>query len=300
MTMDYKKVGVWLAIIALLVNVPRFVLVFLRVDGILLPLEVEGVMLGASGIATGLVLTGGGAFIAHRLAESKVRGIPRIFLVVCWISLLVFSVILLAPLLVSAIRTSPLKDVFSSNFSQWLWAVVAVLAVEVLAAGSVAATALKDEEVHTQGDEPSVFSLLSKSLVRRLEHHIAPQPSVHLPNASGGSETVVPTAVDTGKNATQLVTGDIQQEADPQGQNNPLNRDEPHIEADRQHPKSERQKLLLELIKPLTKEEEIAVDELANHLGVSRQTIYRDLSDLKKTNQLRIEEGKIVLSESGN
>jgi len=298
--MNYNKVGVWLAIIALLVNVPRFVLVFLRVDGIVLPLEVEGVMLGASGIATGLVLTGGGAFIAHRLAESKVRGIPRIFLVLCWLSLLVFSVILLAPLLVSAIRTSPLKDVFSSNFSQWLWAVVAVLAVEVLAAGSVAATAVKDEGEHTQGDEPSVFSLLLKSLIRRMEHHIAPRLSVHSPNSSEGSETTVPKAVGTGKITSQSVTGDIQQETNPPAQNDPLERDEAHIEAERQHSKSERQKLLLELIKPLTKEEDIAVDELADHLGVSRQTIYRDLSELKKTNQLWIEEGKIVLRESGN
>ena len=35
-------------------------------------------MLGATGLATGLVLTGGGAYIAHTLAESKAHGATQV------------------------------------------------------------------------------------------------------------------------------------------------------------------------------------------------------------------------------
>ncbi len=55
-----KKVGLWLALSALLVNGPRFVIIFLKVDSIDIPKPMEATLLTATGIATGLVLTGGG------------------------------------------------------------------------------------------------------------------------------------------------------------------------------------------------------------------------------------------------
>ena len=83
-------------------------------------------MMAATGLATGLVLTGGGAYIAHTLAESKARGVTQFVMVICWFLLLVFSVILLAPLMVASIRVSPLQSVFTSNISQWVWGITAV------------------------------------------------------------------------------------------------------------------------------------------------------------------------------
>ena len=52
--------------------------------------------------------------------------------------------------------------------------------------------------------------------------------------------------------------------------------------------------MLLGLLEPLQTEAEINVDELAKRLGVSRQTIYRDLGSLEESEKLlQIEDGRV-------
>jgi hypothetical protein len=48
-----QKIALWLALAALGVNAPRFVILFLNVDGIYLPRGLEGLLLAITGIVTG-------------------------------------------------------------------------------------------------------------------------------------------------------------------------------------------------------------------------------------------------------
>ena len=285
-----KKVGLWLAIAALLVNGPRFILVFLRVDNIDIPLQTEAIMIGATGLATGLVLTGGGAYIAHTLAESKVRGVTQFVMVACWFLLLVFSVILLAPLMVASIRVSPLQSVFTSNISQWVWGITSVTSIEVIAAAAMAAYAQEGKsQDEVRADKTSAASILTGALVRRLETQIAPPPPHH---SSDGSEARF--SANQPANSGEIVTQPALARDQPQDERRTafgsLNGGEPSATTGSRITKDERQKLLLDLLKPLRNEAEIRADELAKQLGVSRQSIYRDLSELKQRNLVRIED----------
>lgn len=149
-----KGVTLALVIIALLVNAPRFVLVFLRADSLELGKQFEAGLLILTAIATGCVLSGGGAVIAHTLAKHKHGGRWRQALAAIWLAMLAFSVVLIAPLMVAGIRSSDLAKVLDTNAWQWGWAIVAVLAVEVLAAGAMIANALADEPIAQQQEQP--------------------------------------------------------------------------------------------------------------------------------------------------
>jgi hypothetical protein len=139
-------VGVKIASAALVVNTVRYVLVFLRVDSLRFPPQVEGFLLAASAISTGVVLTGGGVYIAHSVAVSRGSGarywLKFALLVLAWLALLLFAVVLLAPALVAGWRSSTFAEVIPAPLD-WLWAIVAVTAVEVLAGASVLAESLK-------------------------------------------------------------------------------------------------------------------------------------------------------------
>ena len=288
-----KKVGLWLAIAALLVNGPRFILIFLRVDNIDIPLQTEAIMLGATGLATGLVLTGGGAYIAHTLAESKVRGVTQFVMVTCWFLLLVFSVILLAPLMVASIRVSSLQSVFTSNISQWVWGITSVTSIEVIAAAAMAAYAQEGKsQDEVRADKTSAASILTGALVRRLETQIAPQQLSHS-LADPGEDFVANQAANDGKIVTQSLAQSKQPEYEISSAHGSVNGNGSREPQSTSRSKSERQKMLLGLLEPLKTEAEISVDRLANLLGVSRQTIYRDLDQLKSQQLLQIEDGRV-------
>lgn len=144
-----RKIALWLALAALGVNAPRFVILFLLVDRIYLPLGLEAVLLAVTGIATGVVLSGGGAYVAHVLAHRIPGGSVRVFLTMSWIMLLVFNVILLAPMMVMAIQMSRLVAVLNTPDSQWMWSVTAIVSVEWLAGSAMAAYALLDRNRHS-------------------------------------------------------------------------------------------------------------------------------------------------------
>jgi len=291
-----KKIGLWLAIAALLVNGPRFVLIFLRVDGINIPLQAEAVMLGATGIATGLVLTGGGAYMAHRLAEARARGTIQFVMILCWFLLLLFSVILLAPLLVSAIRLSALNTVLTSNFFQWIWSITAVAAVEIISAGAMAAYALEGKK--REGDEHetqhSAMSILTGALVRRLENSIAPQPIMTVSASyqpiknTINSEPLVPVSVDG-------LESHAQNGKSEESHGESVAEERSTGEREQKFAKSERQRLLVEFLREITRETDIQVDRLADKFKVSQQTIYRDLADLKAQKRLRIEDSTVTV-----
>lgn len=292
-----KKIGLWLAIAALLVNGPRFVIIFLRIDNIDLPLQAEATMLGATGVATGLVLTGGGAYIAHSLAESKARGMTQFVMVFCWFLLLLFSVVLLAPLMVSAIRISPLQLVLASTFSQWIWSITAVAAVEIIAAGAMAAYAIEDRSNESFSEKPdnSAFSILSNALVRRLEKGIANETQAVTTSVVTAPREAV-TMSQMAENVTRPSESqvlEVERNETAQQQAEMIDEDEQTTDPDEKYSKKERQALLLEMLAHIQSEEEIQVEELAQELFVSRQTIYRDLAELKSQKLLQVEDSTV-------
>ena len=211
-------------------------------------------------------------------------------MVTCWFLLLVFSVILLAPLMVASIRVSPLQSVFTSNISQWVWGITSVTSIEVIAAAAMAAYAQEGKsQDEVRANKTSAASILTGALVRRLETQIAPPPPHH---SSDGSEARF--SANQPANSGEIVTQPALARDQPQDERRTafgsLNGGEPSATTGSRITKDERQKLLLDLLKPLRNEAEIRADELAKQLGVSRQSIYRDLSELKQRNLVRIED----------
>jgi hypothetical protein len=177
--MTTRNAGPWIALAAVLVNGPRLVLIFLQADGITVPRSIEAAILTLTGIATGSVLTGGGMYIAHRLAEPGGGRAGRIVLAGTWIALLIFSVILIAPALLLAWRRSPLAEIIPASPDgiglDVVWAVVAVLAVEVLAGGVMAAHAMGSQPpapAKAGQGKPGRFGILADALTRRLAGEI--------------------------------------------------------------------------------------------------------------------------------
>lgn len=160
-----SNVGIVIALSALVVNMPRLVILFLQADGIEMSKGWEGWLLGISGVATGIVLSGGGAYIAHTVAQPKPRSrAATAALMGSWIALLFFTVVLLAPSLVLALQNYGFAQVLKTEGAQWLWSIVAVVSVEVLAAGAMVAHAVENSETATATatNEPRRPGLLSR------------------------------------------------------------------------------------------------------------------------------------------
>jgi hypothetical protein len=142
------EVGLYIALAALLVNSPRYVQIFLKVDGLTMG-TFEPWVLGITGAATGLVLSGGQMYIAHLVAQpSTKRGGWYWTVILVWVSMLVFSVILIAPVLVAGIAHAPDLAAVLDMRGRWIWAIVAVTSVEILAAGSMVAMGIAGQSHH--------------------------------------------------------------------------------------------------------------------------------------------------------
>lgn len=136
--------GLRLAVASLAVNAPRLMLVYMKADGALPPMWFETFIIGLSGVANGIVLAGAGIVIAHTLARADSPGVHpavRPLMLVTWLVSLLFATILITPAFVSGIRGVALNAVLQTNLLQWGWSAVAVVAVEVAAAGSMLADA---------------------------------------------------------------------------------------------------------------------------------------------------------------
>lgn len=143
--MNMRQAGGWIVLAALLVNSPRFIQILLRVDGLSLG-EYEAPMITATGIATGLVLSGGQMYIAHALPKVP-KSRWRDLMVFGWVLMLVFSVMMISPFLVAGIQTqADLAKVLQGGW-QWGWAIVAVTSVEIIAAIAMVAQSILPDEV---------------------------------------------------------------------------------------------------------------------------------------------------------
>lgn len=138
------RVGLHLAVAAILVNVPRLTLAFLEADGVEVGPGLRAGLLAVTGVATGVVLTGGGAYLAHALSRgSRFRPL----LAATWGLVLACAAVLVTPALVAGLSGSELAAVLGSSWLRWAWSGTAVLAVELVAAGSMLAHAAEQGEL---------------------------------------------------------------------------------------------------------------------------------------------------------
>ena len=144
---------------ATVVTAPRLVLAFLVGDGIAVPESVRIALLSTSSVATAIALTGGAAYLAQAIAVA--RGDRRI-LSALWIATVACSSALMAPLIAAGLPRSLLAAVLRTPAHQWLWAVCAVLAVDLVAAGAMRADAeqRRDQERADEQHERAIAELL--------------------------------------------------------------------------------------------------------------------------------------------
>jgi hypothetical protein len=138
-----RHIGLLVVGLALIVTAPRLAHAFIMGDGLTLDTRVEFWTLVVTGVASGLVLTVGNAFLAHVLARHFDRRSPLAWiLALAWVVYLLFAVALIAPALMVGMQRSPLVSVMPYTLLQWAWCILAALSIEVLVAGSMAAYAI--------------------------------------------------------------------------------------------------------------------------------------------------------------
>lgn len=188
-----QRLAFVIAAAALLVSAPRLAMAFLLADGVRIGAEIQSLVYGGTGIASGVVLTGGNIYLAHALAAHwKRRGGLWAILLVAWASFLAFAVILIAPALVYGLAHSVLAEVLSTPAWRWFWGIVAALSVEILAAASMAASVLaaEPEQALRKPSAPGVLAALRGAALRRIERDgLAPGDAV-------SAEPALPVAID--------------------------------------------------------------------------------------------------------
>ena len=103
--------GIQLATAALAASIPRYVLAFLKADGIQFVdgwKAVEALLLVLSALATAITVTAGAAYVAHVAASAQRPLWQRAVLFAFWLPSLGFEVAILAPALLSTMRGQPL------------------------------------------------------------------------------------------------------------------------------------------------------------------------------------------------
>lgn len=142
-----KHVALALAIAAVAVAAPRLVLIFLEADSLTVETSLRKALLGASGAALALVLTGGGAYLVHAIV--RIRRFQGLLMGI-WVGILTCIAVLVTPRLVAGLRlaTSPLAEVLSTEPLRWGWSIVAVLAGELVATGCMLAYAAQHHQQH--------------------------------------------------------------------------------------------------------------------------------------------------------
>lgn len=242
-----QRISMALVFVALLVTAPRLTLAFLTGDGIAIPQHIEVMLLTATGVGSGVVLTVGNAILAHALAQkANSKGLLWYVLLLAWLCFLVSAVVVVSPTLVSGLRKSSLITVLPSASAQWFWAITAVAVVEVLVGAAISASILETEQQAVLATGPTALGRLGNALLNRLEQTLAPsQPIAATADSSvttNGIAPILPAVTNTQKKL-------LRQQA---------------------------------LQTYLANGEKLDIPAVALQFEVSEQTIYRDLKELQE------------------
>ena len=143
------RLGLFFAMSAVIVNAPRLVLAFLSSDGIEVPAHLRAVLLTSSAVATALLASGGGAYLAHAAVTAARH---RRTLSVLWVLVLFGTAAIVTPLVVASLHRY-LDEVIPSPLGRWAWALAAVLLVELVAAGALVSVAAARQPAEQLADQ---------------------------------------------------------------------------------------------------------------------------------------------------
>lgn len=154
--MNRSRIGYYLAAAAIGVNAPRLALAYLEANGLPAPAWRPAALL-VTAVATGVVLTGGLAWVGHVAASTQHL---RRTLAVLGVVTLAMAAVLATPLLVAGLAGEPMADVLAGDAAHWAWSLVAVLCGELVAVAAVVAQVAADRErTGAQGDADEVLAL---------------------------------------------------------------------------------------------------------------------------------------------
>lgn len=210
-----KHVSLGIVIAALAVSAPRLTLAFLIGDGIYIPEHIEIIILAITGIGSGIVLTVGNAVLAHALASKAHQRGPLWWInATAWVLFLVGAVILVAPTLVAGLRRSALAPVLNTPAAEWLWAVVAVVIVELLVGAAMAAAILADEEHQPAASRvPSRWSRVLDAATARMAQSLTPAPDDvpvdAMPSAPLADQPASPVVIESASDVASISTATV-------------------------------------------------------------------------------------------
>lgn len=163
MTASTVQWGRRLAVAAIVVQVPRLVLMALAGDHLRLPELLEGMFLAISGVGFALTLTGGNVYLAHVIGMTR-----RYWLVVPWLLVLGCTGFLLTPMQVASLEGQHLQAVLAGAELTWTWQATNVLAGELVAASCMLAALVAQRAGQQAGEQASS----SKGLLPRSQQPI--------------------------------------------------------------------------------------------------------------------------------
>jgi hypothetical protein len=138
-----KRLGLWIAMAAVVVATPRLVLTLLAGDRIGLSATLTAALIAVSGAGAAVVLSAGQLYVVHVIGTIERRAILSLL----WAGVLAMTGVLVTPMLVAGLEARTLPQVLTAPRlagweARWAWAAVAVLAVELAAAVCVYAARL--------------------------------------------------------------------------------------------------------------------------------------------------------------
>lgn len=170
---------------ALAAEAPRLALVFLAADNLAAPPGWRAAGLTFSAVSQALVLTGGAAYIMHRLADAPVA--LRRVLAVAWFLVLALSAGILAPLLAAGLAGETLSGVLETRWAWWAWSAASVVALYLAAGAAVLAdtAGVSRERAEAAADEQLID--LAKQLAAAEARAIAAERELDRMSESLGS-----------------------------------------------------------------------------------------------------------------
>ncbi|MEZ4614422.1 MAG: hypothetical protein R2867_02755 [Caldilineaceae bacterium] len=271
-----KQLSFGIVIAALAVSAPRLTLAFLIGDAVVIPEQTEVLILTLTGIASGMVLTVGNAVLAHALAsKAQQRSSLWWLCAAAWGMFLIGAIVLVAPTLTMGLRRSPLAEVMGSSTAEWIWAVMAVVIVELLVGAAMAAMILVDEpepEV-THMVKPSRWGRLLDAAVDRAAGELAGARRLAEGQPSTGTIPVSPG--DPDENGSDPVAGTLAQANEKRAR--------------------AKQDALAQVIAILRLNPTASLEEIGQQVGRKKSTISGYLDELEQRGRLRRSEAGVTV-----
>jgi len=160
-----KRLGLWIAMAAVVVATPRLVLTLLAGERIGLAPGATAALIAISGAGAAVVLSAGQLYIVH-----VVGTVPRrVTLAVLWAGILLMTAVLVVPMIIAGLEARTLPEVLTQPVTpgwggRWAWAAVAVLAVELAAAVCVYAARLHGRDAERRAELEQQLSMLQAQL----------------------------------------------------------------------------------------------------------------------------------------